>query len=172
MSVDKNVDLQEKIKIICPNCGVFLKGTTREMIGDIGVCTKCKAEFTIEEIHPDVTHCSAKLKRKARSQIRAGILIGILFVLVPFINFGINYLSFILASPFILYIISAYKRWFYVNLILYALITCTIIVGCILNASSTDQPFSFYIIFWIAVFCFVLSGPIFGMLNEKKATQA
>ena len=38
-----------KIKINCPECGCSLKGATQEMIGDIGVCPKCKSEFTIEQ---------------------------------------------------------------------------------------------------------------------------
>lgn len=38
-----------KIKTICPNCCRFLKGATREMVGDIGICPKCGTEFTIQE---------------------------------------------------------------------------------------------------------------------------
>jgi len=44
-------DLQKritKLKIKCPGCGRSLKGVTRAMIGDVGVCPKCKAEFIIE----------------------------------------------------------------------------------------------------------------------------
>ena len=37
-----------RLVIHCPQCGRSLKGATKDMIGDIGVCTKCKAEFTIE----------------------------------------------------------------------------------------------------------------------------
>ena len=36
------------IKVRCPECKKSLKGATDEMIGDIGVCPKCKAEFVIE----------------------------------------------------------------------------------------------------------------------------
>ncbi len=41
----------EKPKLIinCPQCGHSLKGATQEMIGDKGVCPKCKAEFVIEQ---------------------------------------------------------------------------------------------------------------------------
>jgi hypothetical protein len=37
-----------KIKVRCPECKKSLKGATDEMIGDIGVCPKCKVEFVIE----------------------------------------------------------------------------------------------------------------------------
>ncbi len=36
-----------KIRIACPECGSRLRGATQEMIGDIGVCGKCKCEFRI-----------------------------------------------------------------------------------------------------------------------------
>jgi len=36
------------IKVRCPECKKSLKGATDEMVGDIGVCAKCKAEFVIE----------------------------------------------------------------------------------------------------------------------------
>lgn len=38
-----------KIKVNCPQCGRQLYGATQDMIGDIGVCPKCKSEFTIEQ---------------------------------------------------------------------------------------------------------------------------
>lgn len=38
-----------KLRLDCPQCGHLLKGATTEMIGDIGVCPKCKAEFVIEQ---------------------------------------------------------------------------------------------------------------------------
>jgi hypothetical protein len=38
-----------KLKVNCPKCSRRLKGATQEMIGDIGVCPKCKAEFVIEQ---------------------------------------------------------------------------------------------------------------------------
>jgi hypothetical protein len=38
-----------KLKLHCPNCGRSLYGATREMIGDTGVCPKCKIEFVIYE---------------------------------------------------------------------------------------------------------------------------
>jgi len=38
-----------EIRVNCPQCGRSLKGATQEMIGDIGVCPKCKSEFTIEQ---------------------------------------------------------------------------------------------------------------------------
>ena len=37
-----------RLVIHCPQCGRSLKGATKDMIGDTGICTKCKAEFTIE----------------------------------------------------------------------------------------------------------------------------
>jgi hypothetical protein len=41
-------DEGRKIRLKCPQCGRHLQGATSRMIGDIGVCPKCKAEFTIE----------------------------------------------------------------------------------------------------------------------------
>jgi hypothetical protein len=38
----------KKLIIHCPQCGRSLKGATKDMIGDTGVCPKCKAEFMIE----------------------------------------------------------------------------------------------------------------------------
>ncbi len=37
-----------KLKVKCPYCRRSLKGATEAMIGDIGVCPKCKSEFIIE----------------------------------------------------------------------------------------------------------------------------
>lgn len=37
------------VSIECPQCGKKLYGATEEMIGEIGVCKKCKAEFTIKQ---------------------------------------------------------------------------------------------------------------------------
>lgn len=175
MSGDKDVDLQEKIKIICPNCGAFLKGTTREMIGDIGVCRKCKAEFTIEDTSLDAHLHPARMKRKARGQIKGGIVIGIvmIFMSVMAALATDDYSYFVLVGLLILYIFSAYKRWFYINLILYAFIACAILAGFIMKCfSTTDLFLRFVYIFWSAVFCYGLSGPILGMLNEKKAIRA
>jgi len=45
-------DLQKqttKLKLKCPGCGRSLKGATEGMVGDVGVCPKCKAEFVIEQ---------------------------------------------------------------------------------------------------------------------------
>jgi len=39
----------EKATVTCPQCGRSLKGATRAMIGDVGVCPKCKTEFVIEQ---------------------------------------------------------------------------------------------------------------------------
>jgi hypothetical protein len=39
----------EKVSINCPRCGRSLKGATQEMIGDTGICPKCKTEFVIEQ---------------------------------------------------------------------------------------------------------------------------
>lgn len=41
--------MSKKLKISCPQCGHSLKGATEDMIGDTGVCLKCKAEFVIEQ---------------------------------------------------------------------------------------------------------------------------
>ncbi len=38
-----------KLRINCPQCGRSLTGATQDMIGDTGVCPKCKAEFTIQK---------------------------------------------------------------------------------------------------------------------------
>jgi hypothetical protein len=38
----------ETLKIKCPGCNRTLKGVTTKMVGDIGVCNKCKTEFTIQ----------------------------------------------------------------------------------------------------------------------------
>jgi len=38
---------EKKLKLKCPECGSPLKGATADMIGDVGVCPKCKHEFTI-----------------------------------------------------------------------------------------------------------------------------
>lgn len=38
---------RENLHIDCPQCGRSLKGATGEMIGDTGVCPKCKAEFIL-----------------------------------------------------------------------------------------------------------------------------
>lgn len=37
-----------KLSIRCPNCNRKLKGATEDMVGETGVCTKCKTEFKIE----------------------------------------------------------------------------------------------------------------------------
>ena len=42
-------DKKPKLIISCPKCGRLLKGATQEMIGDTGVCPKCKSEFVIEQ---------------------------------------------------------------------------------------------------------------------------
>ncbi len=46
-----------KIKINCPQCGRSLKVATQDMIGDIGVCPKCKSEFTIEQKGKNSKEC-------------------------------------------------------------------------------------------------------------------
>ena len=45
----KRTTNNSQMTIHCPQCGRLLKGATQEMIGDVGVCPKCKAEFTIEQ---------------------------------------------------------------------------------------------------------------------------
>ncbi|MCK4752940.1 MAG: hypothetical protein KAS75_05795 [Planctomycetes bacterium] len=45
----KEIHLSKKLHVNCPECGRPLKGATREMIGDTGVCPKCRAEFIIEQ---------------------------------------------------------------------------------------------------------------------------
>ena len=48
--LEKNCQTKsEKVSINCPRCGRSLKGATQEMIGDTGICPKCKAEFIIEQ---------------------------------------------------------------------------------------------------------------------------
>jgi len=37
-----------KLTIRCPKCNRKLKGATEDMVGDIGVCSKCKTEFEIK----------------------------------------------------------------------------------------------------------------------------
>ena len=46
---EKKREARIKLRLECPQCGRSLKGVTEEMIGDIGVCAKCKAEFVIEQ---------------------------------------------------------------------------------------------------------------------------
>ena len=46
---DIEEEKDKKIKVDCPQCGRKLKGATREMIDDVGVCRKCKAEFVIRQ---------------------------------------------------------------------------------------------------------------------------
>lgn len=48
-SAEQPKDDSNKLQVNCPKCGRLLKGATREMIGDIGVCPKCKVEFVIEQ---------------------------------------------------------------------------------------------------------------------------
>ena len=48
-TIGENGDKKSKFVINCPQCGRSLKGATQEMIGDTGVCPKCKAEFIIEQ---------------------------------------------------------------------------------------------------------------------------
>ena len=46
-------NLEDKnLKVNCPECGRSLKGATHAMIGDTGVCVKCKAEFVIGQTDP------------------------------------------------------------------------------------------------------------------------
>lgn len=40
---------KSKLEIFCPQCGRQLYGASQDMIGDTGVCTRCKAEFVIEQ---------------------------------------------------------------------------------------------------------------------------
>ena len=37
-----------KIAVVCPECAMKLKGATQDMVGDIAVCTRCKADFEIK----------------------------------------------------------------------------------------------------------------------------
>lgn len=46
---EQREDKNKKLIIHCPQCYRLLKGATKDMIGDTGVCQKCKAEFTIEQ---------------------------------------------------------------------------------------------------------------------------
>jgi len=48
--IQKNLGIDwppQKLNVSCPNCGRRLKGVTTDMIGDTGVCAKCKTEFEI-----------------------------------------------------------------------------------------------------------------------------
>jgi len=38
-----------KLKITCPKCGVRLRGSDSDMIGETAVCPKCKFEFEITD---------------------------------------------------------------------------------------------------------------------------
>ncbi len=38
-----------RIAVTCPNCGKRLKGATTAMIGETGICPKCKTEFELSE---------------------------------------------------------------------------------------------------------------------------
>lgn len=42
-----NDESSDNLRVNCPQCRRLLKGATKNMIGDTGVCPKCKAEFTI-----------------------------------------------------------------------------------------------------------------------------
>jgi predicted Zn-ribbon and HTH transcriptional regulator len=48
-TVENTYTETEKLPIICPHCQRKLFGATRAMVGDTGICPKCKAEFIIEE---------------------------------------------------------------------------------------------------------------------------
>ena len=41
--------IKKAVSIKCPQCGKKLYRSTEEMIGEVGVCKKCKAEFTIRQ---------------------------------------------------------------------------------------------------------------------------
>ena len=127
-----------------------------------------------EEINSDSTLSTTKLKKKAGGQIRGGIWFGILllFVSIAIALANHRYLYFISSGIFILYILSAYKRWFCVNLILWAFISCGFAKICIMQFFSNSAPFlRFVYVFLCVAFCYVLLGPVLGMSNEKKATQ-
>ena len=47
-SSGRSKDKNKKLIIHCPKCGRSLKGAKKDMVGDTGVCLKCKEEFTIE----------------------------------------------------------------------------------------------------------------------------
>lgn len=50
---EQDADFEEKnkkLKVNCPKCGYSLKGATQVMIGDVGICAKCRAEFVIGQI--------------------------------------------------------------------------------------------------------------------------
>ncbi len=44
----QGVSSSERLKVRCPSCGARLRGATAAMIGDLGVCAKCKHDFVIE----------------------------------------------------------------------------------------------------------------------------
>jgi hypothetical protein len=41
-----------RISVTCPKCGRMLLGATTEMIGDVGVCVRCRTEFEILATRP------------------------------------------------------------------------------------------------------------------------
>jgi len=56
-----------RLNINCPKCGATLRGVTTDMVGDIGVCPKCQAEFEIQiESCPQPTP-SPKSEQQAES---------------------------------------------------------------------------------------------------------
>lgn len=172
MNIDESIDPQEKIKVISPHCRVYLRGVTRGMIGDTGVCTKCKGEFTIEEIRSD----PARLKRKAKIQIRVGICTGILFAFWFSLRAiaSTDYLDLIPVALVFLYLSSIYMRWFCVNVVLYGLFVGMFVRAAVISMyhPAAEYPiWRFCCVFWPAVLSCVFLCPILGMLNEKKAAK-
>jgi len=45
----RSTDGPWRIKVYCPGCNRTLRGATSDMIGDLGVCPKCRTEFIIPE---------------------------------------------------------------------------------------------------------------------------
>ena len=58
----------EELYICCPKCKRNLEGVTENMIGDIGVCPKCKTEFEIE--HPSPRNSEPPIKRVVANMCR------------------------------------------------------------------------------------------------------
>lgn len=79
-------DKKPKLVINCPKCGRLLKGATQEMIGDIGVCPKCKAEFAIEKKgeKPKEKAITVEMQNEPNKG-RASTLIAVLLIVLQII---------------------------------------------------------------------------------------
>ncbi len=73
-SPDEEGTARRKLRFACPKCSTNLRGATADMIGDIGVCAKCRHEFTIceqldeEPVNSPVNSESQRTKQGAAEQ--------------------------------------------------------------------------------------------------------